>query len=97
MTAGQLLPLLIIGAVVILFIRSRTTDEPWTANRILRWALGLWAVAFPVMSCSPMLIGGSSTGAAAATGLGSLVLGAVLFFPWIVGVIVLGVLVLITR
>lgn len=67
-------------------------------HRILKGALAFWAVAYPVVSCSPLFVTGADSGGAATVGgLTSLIVGATLFGPWIVGVIVLGVLVWVTK
>ena len=60
-------------------------------NRILRAILLVWVVGFLVVSCLPMLTGNVTAG-----GLGVLV-GAVLLVPWLVGVLILGVLVWLTN
>lgn len=60
-------------------------------NRILRLLLGVWTIGFLVVSCFPMLTGNATAG-----GLG-LLTGAVLLIPWLVGVLVLGVLVWLTN
>jgi hypothetical protein len=66
--------------------------------RLPQAALIIWTIAYPVVSCSPLLIGASAGGGgAAAGGLVGLVLGATLFGPWIAGVIVLGILILLSR
>ncbi len=64
----------------------------------LRLLLAIWAVAFPVISCGPILLGANegATGALVG-GIAGLILGSVLFAPWIVGLIVLGIGVYLTR
>jgi hypothetical protein len=61
-------------------------------NTILRVILAIWTIGFLVISCGPMLLGGSGT----ATGVG-LFVGAVLLVPWLIGMLVLGVLVWLTN
>ena len=67
-------------------------------HRVLRAALTIWLVAYPVVSCGPALagvaVGGTSGGL---TVLTALLVGSVLWWPWIVGVIVLGLLALLTK
>lgn len=62
-----------------------------TTNLILRIVLLLWVIGYLFMSCSG-IFGGSVGGAA----LG-LFGGLILFVPWILGVIVLGILVWFTN
>jgi hypothetical protein len=102
MTVGQIILIAIVVFVGVPIVRRifrpGPNASPWTANRVLRWGLGLWTIAYPVVACSPMLVtGAGSAGSATAGGLTSLLVGATLFGPWIVGVIVLGVLVLLTN
>ena len=67
-------------------------------HRLVKWALALWAIAYPVVSCSPLFATGTDSGGAAAVGgFASLVVGATLFGPWVVGLLVLGVLWLVTK
>lgn len=67
-------------------------------HRIIRLLLTIWLVAYPAVSCAPIVIGsaagGSGGGAAILTGL---LAGSVLLIPWLVGVLVLGLLALLTR
>jgi hypothetical protein len=71
---------------------------PSGIHTLLKWALAAWAIGYAVLSCSPMLITGADTGTSvAAGGIASLVVGATLFGPWIVGLLVLGVLVWVTK
>ena len=60
-------------------------------NTILRLVLAVWTVGFLVISCGPML-----SGDLGATGVGLLV-GSVLFVPWLLGILVLGILVWLTN
>lgn len=67
-------------------------------NQLLRLLLVIWLVAYPVASCGPVIIGasaGGSSGGAAA--LGGLLLGGVFLIPWLIGLLVLGLLVVLTR
>jgi hypothetical protein len=58
----------------------------------------VWLVAYPVLSCVPMLAGSASGGPSGGTAaLGGLLFGAVFLIPWLVGLLVLGLLVLMTR
>jgi hypothetical protein len=68
---------------------SATGRPSGIARGVFRVALLVWAVAYPVASCSPVLGDGGVGGAIA--------LSAVLFFPWIIGIIILGVVVAVTR
>lgn len=67
-------------------------------HRILRILLAIWLVAYPVISCAPIIggvvVGGSSGGGAM---LGGLFAGWLLFAPWIVGILVIGLLTLLSR
>ena len=66
-----------------------------TLNAKLRVAFVGWLVAFPLISCAPVLLGDGAVGTLIG-GFFSLVLGSVLLVPWIVGLLVLGLLVLFT-
>jgi hypothetical protein len=60
-------------------------------NTILRLVLAVWTIGFLVISCGPMFSGDAGAG-----GLGLLV-GGVLFVPWLVGILVLGIFVWLTN
>jgi hypothetical protein len=60
-------------------------------NTILRLVLLLWVLGYLLVSCGPLFNGGLGAGL-----LGVLV-GGVLFVPWLLGVVVLAVLVLLTN
>lgn len=73
-------------------------ERRWTFHGVLKTALALWAIAYPVISCAPLLATGTDTaGGTAVGGLASLVVGATLFGPWIVRLLVLGVLVWVSK
>jgi hypothetical protein len=60
--------------------------------------LTIWLVAYPVVSCTPVLLGaiaGGTRGGSAV--LGGLLAGSFLLIPWLVGILVLGLLALLTR
>ncbi|MBA2488625.1 MAG: hypothetical protein H0V36_04785 [Chloroflexi bacterium] len=67
-----------------------------TANRSLRFILVLWVVGFVVISCGPA-IAGDGVGGTLVGGFIGLLLGSVLFVPWVVGVVILLVLIMITN
>jgi len=60
-------------------------------NSLLRVVLAIWTIGFVVLSCGPLL-----SGNAAAGGLG-LLAGAVFLVPWLIGLLVIGVLVWLTN
>ncbi len=63
-------------------------------HRILKQLLGLWAIAYPILIFLPLISTGTSNAGATTVGvLAMIVVGSTLFFPWIIGLIVLGVLV----
>jgi hypothetical protein len=65
---------------------------------IFRWLLCIWLVAFPVVSCAPLLIGTGAGGEAGSmAAVAGVVLGGVFLIPWLVGLLVLGLLTLLTR
>jgi hypothetical protein len=67
-------------------------------HQVLRLLLTIWLVAYPVVSCAPLLVGSAAGGSSGSvTALAGLLTGAFLFAPWIVGIIVLGLLALLTR
>ena len=61
------------------------------SNTALRIALLLWVVGYLFLSCSPILGGNLLTGAFALVG------GIVLFVPWLIGIVVLGVAIWLTN
>lgn len=67
-----------------------------SANRWLRVILVLWVVGFVVISCGPAIAGDGIGGTLLGGALG-LLLGSVLFIPWIVGVVILVVLIVLTN
>jgi len=75
-------------------------DSPGPSrHRILKQLLGLWAIAYPILIILPLFsTGGTSNAGATTVGvLGMIVVGSTLFFPWIIGLIVLGVLIFVTK
>lgn len=68
------------------------------SHHVLRWVMLLWLIAYPVVSCAPALIGHEGNVATGTVGaIASLALGAALLVPWILGIVVLGVLLAVTR
>ena len=68
------------------------------AHRVLRLAFTIWLIAYPVIACVPTLAGAVSGGTAGGyTAIGGLVVGSVLLVPWLIGILVLGLLTLLTR
>lgn len=67
-------------------------------HQLLRLALTIWLVAYPLVSCTPLISGMAVGGSSGAIGLlSSWFIGGFLWWPWIVGIIVLGLLALLTR
>ena len=66
-------------------------------HKLAKGLLALWAIAYPIVSCSPLLASGGTAGGTAVTGIAALVVGATLFFPWIVGLLILGILVMLSK
>jgi hypothetical protein len=66
-------------------------------HRIIRMLLTIWLVAYPVVSCGPVILGSMAGGSGAATAVGGILVGWFLFVPWLVGIIVLGLLAILTR
>jgi hypothetical protein len=67
-------------------------------HRIIRLLLMVWLIAYPVISCGPILLGAAAGGTSGGyAALGGLIMGSVLLVPWLVGVVVLGLLALLTR
>lgn len=62
-------------------------------HRLLRLLFTLWLVAYPVISCGPMLVGAATGGSAGGyAALGGVLVGGALLIPWLVGLLVLGLL-----
>jgi hypothetical protein len=70
-------------------------DSPFpSGHRILKQLLGLWAIAYPILIVLPLISTGANNAGATTVGLlGAIIVGSALFFPWIIGIIVLAVLV----
>lgn len=67
-------------------------------NQIIRWLLALWLIAYPIVACTPLLVGSIAGGESGAyTILGGLLAGSFLLLPWLVGILVLGLLAVLTR
>jgi hypothetical protein len=67
-------------------------------HRIIRLALTIWLIAYPVVACTPVVIGSISGGAGGSAAiLGGLFAGGILLGPWLIGILVLGLLALLTR
>ena len=60
-------------------------------NRRLKLILVLWAVAYPVIACGPMVITEGGFSGMIGNFIG-FTLGGLLFVPWLIGLIVLGAL-----
>lgn len=60
-------------------------------NLFLRLLLAIWVLGYLLMSCAPLLQGDVGGG------LLGILLGGVLFVPWLLGAVVIGLLVLITN
>jgi hypothetical protein len=59
-------------------------------NTILRILLALWVAGFLLISCAPLYTDGG-------VGLLGFLTGAVLLVPWIIGVVILGILIWLTN
>jgi hypothetical protein len=66
-------------------------------NRVLRLLLTIWLVGYPVVACTPVIVGSMAGGSSGGmTAFAGLLTGGLLLWPWIVGIIVLGLLLLLT-
>jgi hypothetical protein len=75
----------------------RVEVEGGTARKILKQLLGVWTVGYPILVFLPIFsTSGSGAGGAVVGGIGSFIIAGALFGPWIIGLIVLGVLVLVS-
>ena len=68
---------------------SERTRGPW--YDVVSVLLAIWIVAYPVASCSPMFLGPNGVDVGFPM-LAAMFLAAVLFVPWVVGLVVLLVL-----
>ena len=67
-------------------------------HRVIRLLFTIWLIAYPVVACTPVLLGAAAGGAGGgAAVIGGWLAGSVLFLPWIVGIVVLGFLAVLTR
>jgi len=64
---------------------------------LLKPVLVVWTLGYPVISYSPLLLAGQGAGGAAAGGLAALFAASFLLVPWLIGIVVLGVLVAVVR
>jgi hypothetical protein len=75
----------------------RVEYEGGGTRKVFKQLLAVWAIGYPIVAILPLLSTGTSTaGATAVGGLAALIVASALFGPWIVGVIILGVLVLVS-
>ncbi len=70
-----------------------------STNTILRVLLAIWVIGFLAISCGPFITGfDDGIGRTIVGGLFGAILGATLFVPWVVGVVILiGLIVLTNR
>ena len=67
-------------------------------HRLMRSLFVVWLIVYPVISCGPVLMGSAMGGTVGgATAITGLVVGGVFVMPWLVGVLVLGLLTALTR
>ena len=65
---------------------------------LLRVILVVWVVGYLVISCGPLALAATGDAPTALIGIvASLILGSALLGPWIVGLVILGILVVLTR
>jgi hypothetical protein len=64
---------------------------------VLRALLTIWLVAFPVASCGSIVIGSIAGSAGTTTVLGGVVFGSLFLVPWLIGILVLGLLAVLTK
>jgi hypothetical protein len=67
-----------------------------STNAWLRVILVLWVIGFLVIACGPAILG-DGIGGTLFGGVVGLTLGAVLFVPWVIGVVILGALIWLTN
>lgn len=69
-----------------------------TIHQVFRWLFTIWLIAYPVLSCGPILLGAATGGASGgATTAAGLFVGAVYLLPWLIGLLVLGFLAVLTQ
>lgn len=68
-----------------------------TRHQKLQLALAIWIVAFPVIACGPAIANRGDLIGFILGGFTGLLFGSALFFPWIVGIAALYVLVRLTE
>jgi hypothetical protein len=68
---------------------------PSRGYRRLRLVLLIWLIAYPIISCSPVILGAATGGVS--LGLAGLLVAATFFVPWLVGIAILGALLLLAR
>jgi hypothetical protein len=67
-------------------------------HRLLRLVFSIWLIAYPVIACVPTIAGMAAGGTSGSWQvLGGLLVGSVLLVPWLVGLLVLGLITLLTR
>ena len=77
---------------------DRERPRRGTVHGLLKLACAIWLVAYPVISCGAIVMGAGAGGTGGGLlALGGLIAGAVLFWPWVAGLVVLGFLALLIR
>jgi hypothetical protein len=67
-------------------------------HRIIRLLLTIWLVAYPIVSCTPVLLGSIAGGAKGGNAVvAGVLVGSFLLTPWLVGILILGLLALLSR
>ncbi len=67
-----------------------------STNTWLRIIFGIWAIAFPVVACGPLLLSEQDV-AVALSSLFALGVFWLFFVPWVIGLFVLGLAIYVTR
>jgi hypothetical protein len=67
-------------------------------HRFLKLLLAVWLVAYPIVACVPVIAGAATGGTAGgATIVAGVLAGGFLFWPWLIGIVVIGLLTVLSR
>ena len=67
------------------------------AYRFFQYLFTIWLIAYPMLACGSMLVGASTGGGASMAAVSGVVLGSLFLIPWLIGLLVLGLLLFLTR
>ena len=67
------------------------------AYRFFQYLFTIWLIAYPALACGSVLVGASAGGGLSMAAVSGVVLGSLFLIPWLIGLLVLGLLLFLTR